>query len=111
MGLFKSQLARIMWGGSMENQHHGKESLGDRSDLSDLCDCPCHSNSRIMHFIPCCFLCSFCGQRVRLETAERHTQEIARQHAARETEPAYCDERQGLRVVTKIDTPPITVND
>lgn len=39
----------------------------------DECDCDCHANpDAIMHMIPCCHTCKYCGKRIAREAFEGH---------------------------------------
>lgn len=38
-----------------------------------ICDCSCHtSNGFTMHCVPCCYLCSYCGQRMPRDYFDEH---------------------------------------
>jgi hypothetical protein len=37
------------------------------------CDCICHTNPKIIHFMPCCYECPKCGKNIKGEWIEVHS--------------------------------------
>lgn len=43
--------------------------------LRDVCDCPCHKDSAVMHFMPCCETCKVCQMRILTSAVKMHASE------------------------------------
>lgn len=53
------------------------KARGCVKDVGDLyvCDCKCHENPNIMHCMPCCYECEFCGILIKTGCMGIHQKE------------------------------------
>lgn len=52
----------------------------------DVCRCACHIHPELVHFIPCCVVCSACKQRIRTDAMKRHELTHRDENVVRRTE-------------------------
>ena len=41
------------------------------TDCKHICHCPCHTEP-MMHFMPCCYKCSHCDEKINRRYVEEH---------------------------------------
>ncbi len=41
-------------------------------DDSDICECACHVSHGLVHFIPCCAECMYCGENISIGRYDKH---------------------------------------
>lgn len=42
--------------------------------LIEECNCECHSSEHVMHCVPCCSPCSYCGKNIRYSPEQHEKQ-------------------------------------
>jgi hypothetical protein len=48
--------------------------------VAEVCACSCHAGHEVMHFVPCCYLCHKCRQRIVIDFWERHIETCSARH-------------------------------
>lgn len=47
-------------------------AVSSAPSVATICACSCHTGRDVMHFVPCCYVCPKCRQRIVIDCWERH---------------------------------------